>query len=509
MWASFGTSPEDSEWIKRDEQYWRENNAGWPWRVVNITLDVGQHFMNEPTHYKSTVSSIVYKVSEGYSMNEQIRGLVTGTTATEFLGNIIKKDENQALTLKASADGSELAMDAIINNGDMLEVLSADSTNTTKYLLEVTDAGLSSNALLTSERFDITIESQPKSADETSDDGVGSITGFEYGTTLSTIMANVTVPVGASMNIINGEGAYVPLKTLNFDTAYVNVTVNSDTYFDVLAEDGITRIVYQLKPEASQSEAFVTSDAYEVMQRDLLIQFVPRGTVVQSFLNNVVPSLGASIKLVDKNGLERTEGNIVQDDKLVVTSPDGTTVKVYFLSMLATEYIPQTTYLAYILSKQYGIDQVNNVISGVSGNATLSEFYDRIEPADGATAVVVDKDGMEKTAGDIDGSDMLKVTSADGKIVVMYSFGNLTSSELAQLRQIELYPNPTNSKINIAGLESGNRIRIFNATGTMIFDVNALSNLETISLNEQPSGMYLIVVTNERKLLGSFKALKK
>ena len=42
------------------------------------------------------------------------------------------------MTLKSNADGSELALDAILNNGDTLIVVSADTTNTTKYVLEVT-----------------------------------------------------------------------------------------------------------------------------------------------------------------------------------------------------------------------------------------------------------------------------------------------------------------------------------------------------------------------------------
>ena len=110
------------------------------------------------------------------------------------------------------------------------------------------------------------------------------------------------------MDIVDGGGAYVPLKTLNFDTAYVTVTVNAYTYFDVVAENGITRITYQFKPQSSAGDAFVLSDIYLVAQRDFLIEFVPRGTNVQTFLSNLVPSFGATIKLVDKMGYERTDG---------------------------------------------------------------------------------------------------------------------------------------------------------------------------------------------------------
>jgi hypothetical protein len=510
MQASFGTNPDDSEWLYTDQAYWRERNAGWPWWNLNVALDIGKHYMNEPTHYMSTVSSLVYKVSPGYSLNEQIRGMVTGTTVADFMGGILKKDENQSLTVKSVADGSVLTMDVVLSNSDTLVVLSADSTNTTKYILEVTDDGLISNAILTSERYDIEINEEPKSATDEHTAGSGSITGFEYGTQLKTIVNNVTLPFGATMNIIDGEGAYVPFKKLNYDTTYVLVTVNSNTYFDVLAEDGKTRIVYQLQPEVSQSAAFVTSDVYKVEQKDLLIKFVPRGTAVQTFLGNVVPSLGASMKLIDKFGLERTDGNIVEDDKLVVTSPDGTNTTVYFLSMLPTEYIQETTYLAYVISDIYSVDQVEYVIGGPTASTTLADFYARITPVAGATAVVVDQNGEEKTSGDLDDGDMLKVTSADGKIEVMYELNlDLTQAELVNIQQIEIYPNPTTGKLNVSGVGIGNRIRVYNSTGAIIYDVIVRSSVEFISLDEQPSGMYLIVVSSKNQLLGRFKALKK
>jgi hypothetical protein len=76
-------------------------------------------------------------------------------------------------------------------------------------------------------------------------------------------------------------------------------------------------------------------------------------------------------------------------------------------------------------------------------------------------------------------------------------------------RSIEIYPNPTTGKLNVRGIDPGNRIRVFNSTAAIIFDVNVRSTVETISLNEQPSGMYLIVVSDESQLLGRFKALRK
>jgi hypothetical protein len=280
-------------------------------------------------------------------------------------------------------------------------------------------------------------------------------------------------------------------------------------FIEVIAENGITKIVYQLQPDISKEDAFLTSDVYDVIQKELLIDFVPRGTIVSSFLTNLVPSFGASLKLVDKMGIERMDGYVADDDKVVVTSSNGMVSKSYFISRLSEKYIEETTYLAYILSSHYPVDQVMYKVAGVSGNETVGSFLSRITPSAGATAMVVNKDGITKTTGDINGGDMVKVTSADGKIEVFYTFGPLTAVSVFEANNIELYPNPTNAKININGIKAGNRIQVYNAVGSVIRNVKALSNMEIISLEEQPSGLYMIVISYENKMLGRFKVLKQ
>jgi len=505
--GSFGTNADDSEWSVLTPAYWEARNVGWPFNIMNDMKDIGQHFMNEITYYKSTVSSTVYKVSPGYGQGgqiEDIRGMTTGTTSDVFLGNIIKADANQDLKIKGAA--GEVAMDAMLSDGDTLVVMSADSTNITKYLLEVGD-GLNSDAHLTSNRYQIDFVSEPKSATE-GDAGVATISGFDYGTSLKTIIANITVPTGARLDVINGEGAYVSLLMLNFDTAVVNVTVNDNVYFDVLAEDGTTRIVYQLIPDASEDDAFITSDIYSVSQKDLLIQFVPRGTSVDVLLSNLVPSRGASMKLVDKLGHERMDGQFALDDKVVVTSASGNTKTTYYISALSEEYF-ESEYMAYIVSNTYDIDQVDYKVVEVGGGTEIADFYANITPAPGATAMLVDENGIEKTTGTVAISDMVKVTSMDGKIVVTYKIGKITSAKFVNDANIELYPNPTNGKINISGVEAGNVVQVYNSTGAIIRNISVQRNIETVSLDSEPAGMYMVVISDNNKVLGRFKAIKR
>jgi hypothetical protein len=506
---SFGTNAADGEWIVQGSN--DRKNLGYPSNLQGngATLDLGKHFFNPPTFYKSTVTSPVYKVSEGYSMNESIKGMKTGTTVSDFLGSLIKANDKQ--TLKVMRGGTtELSMDAALLMNDVLEVISADSTNTTKYKLDVNEEGLSSNAVLTSARYTVTIEQQPKSASEASAEaGTGTVKGFDYGTAMRTILANITLPAGASMSVIDGNGAYVPLKMLNFDTAYVNVTVNSNIYLNVVAENGVTAINYQLLPSTSESDAFLLSDVYNIIQKELLIQYVPRGTRVSAFVSNLVPSGNATMKLVNKMGQERLDGDVADDDKVVVTSANGQVTKTYYISKLSTAATPVTTYLAYILSNVYGIDQVAYKVAGVAGTETVSAFLAKVSAAPGATAYVVNKDGAVKTTGDIDGSDMVKVVSADGKMNVYYTFGPLTSADVLQANDIQLYPNPTNGEINVSGLKAGYRVQVYNSVGAAIRDINVQSSIERISLRNQPAGMYMIVVSDNNNMLGRYKVMKQ
>ena len=512
---SFGSNPDDSEWLEYNREYWQQRNAGWPWEALNIVNDLGQHYMYAPTEYISTVTSVVYKVSNGYSLSEDIQGLRTSTTVANLLSNVVKADEGQTLKVVSNEDGTVLAMDDLLNMNDTLVVLSADSTNITKYRLDVTEEGLSSNAVLSSTKYTIEIKQQPSSLveeDNISVSGLGTIRGFEYGTQLKTILANIVIPAGASLTTIDESGAYVPLVMLNYDTSYVDVTVNSETYFEVVAEDGTTTILYQLLPQASESSAFLTSNVYSVEQGNLLIKYVPRGTTVDKFLKNVYPSTGASVKVVDKYGLERTDGEIVQDDRIPVTSEDDSKQTVYYLSMLRTRYLKTTTYLAYVTSNVYEVDQINmNIMGSLTGDTDLSTFYSRIIPASGATAVVIDVNGEEKTSGDLDQGDMLKVISADGEVEVMYSIEFSTFAITDETLQFNLYPNPTDSKVNISGLQAGERIQVFSSMGKLINNFNAQRNIETISLQDRSSGIYFIVIRdgNDDRVLGHYKVIKK
>ncbi len=438
--GSFGTDQATSEWIFTNRDTYVA--LGWPADILAICTGLGSHFMYEVTIYQSKVNSTTYKVSPGYSMNEEIRGVVEGTTVAAFLGNIIKKDDGQTLTLRSATTGADLASDAVLADGDTLIVLSAQYNNVSKYVLDVTAGGLSNNALLESALYTIT-----------RDGSTGTVAGFNYGTALKTVVENVTVPVGAAMNVIDANDAYQPMIMLNFDTIYVDVMVSDQIYFEVIAEDGVTKVLYQLKPTASASDAFVTSSVFDVDQEGALIDLVPDGMSVFGFISNLIPAPGATLQLIDKYGFDRTTGLVVKDDKLVVTASDGVTTKIYYLTMLG-----ESDFLAYVTSTVYTVDQLLFNISGNISEATLiSEFLANLKPSKNATVKVVDALGNAKT-GDLNTGDKLVVTSGNALKIVQYT---IDVSYLAYVTSTVYTVNQTALDISGATLKETTAVTAF------------------------------------------------
>jgi hypothetical protein len=414
-------------------------------------------------------------------MNETIRGVKTNTTVSDFYNNIIKANDAQALTVNAAAGGAELAADAILSNGDMLTVLSADSTNTSKYILEVSANGLSSNTLLTSSLYTVSTSG-----------ATGTIEGFDKATKLRDVVAGVTVPAGATFNVVDANDAYMSLVKLNYDTAYVDVRVSDQIFFEVVAENGVNTTLYQLKPTVNPSDAYVTSDVYSVDQFASVIQFIPGGTSVHSLLANVYPATGATMKVYDKAGFVRQDGDIYKDDKLVVTSADTKVTKVYYFSMLNFK---ANLYLAYVISDDYFVDQMNHLINGASIGTSVGEFVGKLYPSFGATLKIVGKNGNENT-GSLASGDVLVVTAADGVTTATYKIENVSKANMQASSLIKMYPNPTNGRVIVQGLAKGNRVQVFNASGVTLRDVIVDNATDYVSLEAQPAGIYIFVVSN-------------
>ncbi|MFZ5941644.1 MAG: T9SS type A sorting domain-containing protein, partial [Bacteroidota bacterium] len=491
---SWGTDAATSEWVMTDRAYYNSIGVYWPADILRVADGLGSHFMYDVTVGKSTVASVLYKVSEGYTMDETILGAATGVTVEDFLANIYKEQENQTLIVKH--DGTEITGTTVLANGDSLLVISADGSNMSRYFIEVTDGGsLSKDAVLTSTTYTVNVTG-----------ATGTVSNFDYGTTLKAVVAGVTVPAGANMTVVDENDAYIALTKLSFDTTYVDVLASDKMYFEVVAEDGATKILYQLVPNATSSDAFVISDVFTVDQETSLISSVPRGITVPAFLSNLTPATGASMVLKDKADYDRNEGVVVLDDKLVVTSQDGTTTKLYYLELQDV-----TGWLAYVLSSVYDVNQSGMLISGegINNTITVSTFTGNLTPAAAATMEVQDALGAAKTSTQkLVENDVLQVTSGNGLNVVYYDIDVIMISVKDHMGNgISVYPNPTSGLVNVAGLEAGNHIKVYNSVGVLVNEYVAGSSVEEISMSNERSGLYFIIVSDDNNVKGTYKVI--
>jgi len=494
--GSQGTTPENSEWDYFNIPWQEAHGNFWPNNILYCTKDVGQHFMNEATIFKSTVTSSLYKVSLGYSLDELIRGVVDATTVSSFMGNIIKANPDQYL--KVQHAGVVLGDADVVVNNDSLIVVSSDSVNTTIYKLEVTAGGLSGDAVLTSDIVTIT-------AEETT----GVVGGFDYGITLDSLLSTIEVPAGATFIAFDDStDGYASLRMLNFDTIYVDVLVNDRVSFRVTSENGLNTIVYQLEPNAAETDAFVTSSVFGVDDYLSLIYLVPEGLSAPEFLNQLIPSLGATIRLEDKLGFDRVAGNVVSDDRLVVTAGDGVTTKTYEITVLGEFDVDQ---LAYVISEIYVVDQDALIIQGetINNAMTVAAFKANIVAAPGAIFDVTNSAGVPKTSGNLAIGDLVIVISADGLVTRTYEIDVINAVDNPLQSKIAVYPNPSKGNFTLSGVAAGNRIQVINIVGAMVLDKYAAGDKEPVRIENEQSGIYFITVSDNDKVIGRFKVVKE
>lgn len=496
-----GTKSQDgtSEWLCYDRQYGILQGYAWPYDILYVSEGLGTHYYEPTTVYRSVVVSKYYEVSPGYSMDETILGLKEGITVEQFMSEIDKLHPDEDLTVIFGESGIALADDATISDGDSLVVVSADGTNSSRYFLEVTAEGLSDDALLTSTAYTIDVSGE-----------TGTISGFELGTSLKAVVNGVTVPDGATHSIIDGQGAYVSLVTLDFDTTEVDVMATEKLFIEVISESFKNKITYQLQPDVTDADAMVVSNVYDVDQDEKLIKLVPEGTTVPSFYKNLTPSAGATMQVKNKLGQDRISGGLYLDDKLNVVAADGETQNTYYMQMLEQEVL----YLAYALSNVYIVDQVALSIAAdpqtdLNEKTLVSDFLLNLTAAPGAGMRVLDMDMNPKDGtDDMDDGDMLEVTAGNATTVVFYDIVvDPTSARDAVESGLNVYPNPSTGIINVAGLESGNRIQVYNALGSKVLDYAVVNTTEVISLEDQQQGMYFMTISDKAEVKAIFKLI--
>lgn len=487
--GSFGTDAATSEWEMKNLAYYDSRGVPWALNHLSAAENVGTHFMLPSTAYKSTVSSFYFNVSPGFADSESIAGIIDGTTVQEVIDQLIKVNEGQSFVFKSNGD--TLDVDDVVADGDSLIVTSENLANKTFYTLGVGE-GLGRDATLTSDVYAVLEEGN-----------TGTVSEIEPGTSLIEVLGAVEKAEGARLTVLDAAGNLIPKRYMGYDSLYVNTLVNDDMYFEVISESRLDTILYKLELIADASSAFVISTVYSI--NDGLISNVPEGTTAAGFLANLVPSPGATIKLVDKLGFERVFGDVAKDDILEVTSEDESLTQSYFIQFVGT-----VAQVVYVVSDVYIVDQVDGVIRGdnVTDLTTVAAFKANLTASTGATFEVTNANGQPKTSGNLVTGDLVIVTgtSAEKTYTIEVTTGINNHNGNGKL---VVYPNPSDGNYTISGVKAGNRIQMVNITGAIVLDKYATGDNEPLRIQKEKSGVYFITVTDNNKVVGRYKVVKE
>ena len=329
----------------------------------------------------------------------------------------------------------------------------------------------------------------------------GTVGGFTFGLSIRQLLDKVNVPLNALLNVIDASQNYVSLRTLTTGNIYVDRYASSDYYFEVVAENGNT-IVYQLMPSAASNEAYVLSDVYSVLEEPLkIISNVATGTGVSLFFSNLLPVEGAVLKLINKSGQQRELGTLSLDDKLSVTSADGTVTVMYEISFIGEMS-------AYVASESFLVNQDQRTIT-VDNNTSVAALLSGLITAPEATMMLKDIDGNPKNSGSVLNTDYIVVTSGDGKYVVTYSINVIVSVTNILNDQIRVYPNPAEDILFVENAPMDTYIRICDITGRAYLLMPAIEVTGGIDLSGLSKGIYFLSIEKKNISLATKKLVVK
>lgn len=184
---------------------------------------------------------------------------------------------------------------------------------------------------------------------------------------------------------------------------------------------------------------------------------------------------------------------------MVVTSPDGSVTKEYFLLFLEESIGGE----AWVVSDIFAVDQIERAISNINPNTSKVVFEGLIDIAPRATFVLKDADGNPVDAGTamIESGYQLVVTSGDKQLEVTYIlYVNTTSVDYDNaLSDIKAYPNPASDRIIVEGVEESSQIVIMDIVGSIIKIIPNTNYYRTsISITDLPSGVYILYTTTDK-----------
>ncbi len=377
-------TPESSEWI-----------------VVggHQTAGLGAHAMDPITNYLSTVTSLKLNVTAGYDDDDlSITGNIVAYTPTTIALVLDKADASQTFEFKRGE--TVLTVDQSLAEGDVLEVTSGDGRSRTIYAL--INSPLDNNTTLT-----------PKAGSGLTVNG-NKVSGVTFGMSLKETIANLEVAEKSILNVLDATtGALQPLTIRNLDSVKVDVMVSKNVILQVVAENSDSWN-YTFDFGYDSSKAILGSNILKIDQAKMQVMELPLNSTVASFLSLVYANEGATVRILDKAGFERTIGFMNVDDEIEVRAANGIAKAIYGLNVeghynsinrsveSATKVVLFPMPVTYVLNIQ-GLDLASVQVYTLSGTMIMSQT---------SSSTSVDVSGLTG------GVYVIKMTDVNGNVSV-------------------------------------------------------------------------------------------
>lgn len=103
-----------------------------------------------------------------------------------------------------------------------------------------------------------------------------------------------------------------------------------------------------------------------------------------------------------------------------------------------------------------------------------------------------------------------KIVVCGGNKIVRYNSGVTSVNEPYAVDKLTVYPNPTSDNFNIKfnTISSQAKLEVYNAKGKLIYNENIGHITNTVSLNEEPPGIYFIKIIEENQNILKQKIIK-
>jgi hypothetical protein len=168
------------------------------------------------------------------------------------------------------------------------------------------------------------------------------------------------------------EGAPGEMLEIVFVDGIEKIFVKNGDLLRVTSESGLVKDYFiKVTGQYINYDAFVTSDIYFVNQDwyTITFDFLDYDSVlVSDLLANLIPSPGASVKVLDANGREKT-GLVISGDIVKVTSADGFTIHTYNIEIQLPIVNPQFTITSVRIYPNPSSDNFH--ISGIPAHSRI------------------------------------------------------------------------------------------------------------------------------------------